>query len=50
VSKVPSSRPASVPEPGELDVEVENYLLKVVLQILLKCSVFITASTVLLVV
>ena len=42
-SKVPSSRPASGPEPAELDVGIENYLLKVILQILLKCSVFITA-------
>jgi hypothetical protein len=30
-------------EPGELDVGVESYLLRVVFEIPLRCSVFITA-------
>ena len=36
-------RPASGPGAQRTDVEVKNYLLRVILEILLQCSVFIIA-------
>jgi hypothetical protein len=43
VSEVPCSRPPSGPGARRTDVREKNYPLRVILEILLQCSIFITA-------
>jgi hypothetical protein len=47
VSEVLSSRPGSGPGARRTGCMIKNYLLRVILKILLQCSVFITALIVL---